>query len=293
MPASDVPSIHPPQTKEIIRLPLVIPIHPYLKDHHFEGKIIFPAVEILQRLAASLLSYRPDTPVHFMRSLSLDRFLYIEKEQTFIEAIHELEIHEDGRILSRFITEVRIKNAGITRTKIHAAVDFYTDGNRIPPTPTEAFAAIDSANYSIPAQKLYADLVPFGPSFQSLRGDIYISERGGSALVRGGDCPAPSAPLGSTFPLDGAFHVACAWGQRFHHIVAFPVGFEERIVVHPTAPGEICRCRILPVLANQETLKFDIWIHDLAGEVCEYVQGVVMKDVFRGRVRVVEWVMDR
>ncbi len=293
MPAPDAPLNHPSKDKEIIRLPLAFPIHPYLKDHHFEGKIILPAVEILQRMAASLRFFRSDAPVHSMRSLSLDRFLYIEKEQRVIKAIHELEFHEGGRISSRFITEGLIKDAGITRTKVHAAVDFCADEKHIQLPSTEALTALDGVGFIIPAQKLYADLVPFGPSYQSLRGDVFISECGGSAHVRGSECPAPSAPLGSTFPLDGAFHVACAWGQRFHHIVAFPVGFEERVIIHPTAPGETCRCRISPISANQETLIFDIWIHNLAGELREYVKGLVMKDIFRRRVAPVAWVLCR
>jgi len=276
--------------KERIRLPLLIPIHPYLKDHHFEGKIILPAVEILQRLAGSVQSYLPDAHIRCMRFASFDRFLNIGENSPVIEAFNELEVYESGRLSSKLISVSPIRGTTAVRTKVHAVVNFTAAGERIAGLPIDMLSALDGICYRIPSRKLYSDLVPFGPSYQNVRGDIFLSESGGVAQVYGAEHPAPKDPLGSPFPLDGALHVACAWGQRFHHIVAFPVGFEERLIFNPTVPGETYFCRILPVSVTGESLKFDIWIHDSAGCLREEIRGLTMRDISGGRVRPPNWI---
>ncbi len=183
------------------------------------------------------------------------------------------------------ITDGSIKGTKITRTKVHAVVDFATEEKRAAVAPMDMASALEGICCKIPSQRLYAELVPFGPSYQNVRGDICLSEAGGVAHVYVASLPAPSEPFGSPFPLDGAFHVACAWGQRFHHIVAFPEGFEERIVVNPTMTGETYRCIILPISAAGGLLKFDILIHDPAGGLREYIRGLSMRDIFNGRVK--------
>jgi phosphopantetheinyl transferase len=276
--------------KERIRLPLTIPILSYLKDHCFEGKNIFPAVEILQRLAGSLQSYRPGAFVRSMRFASFDRLLLVEGDDHIPEVYNELEIYENGRIFSRLITEGPIKGTKITRTKVHAVVDFAAEEELAACAPLDMASALAGICRKIPSRRLYEDLVPFGPSYQNVKGDICLSESGGVAQVYGPCLPAPSEPLGSPFPLDGAFHVACAWGQRFHHIVAFPVSFEERTVLNPTRPGETYRCTVLPVSVKDGSLKFDIWIHDPAGELRENIRGLMMRDIFNSRVQPPLWV---
>jgi phosphopantetheinyl transferase len=276
--------------RENIRLPLVIPVHPYLKDHHFDGKIILPAVEILQSLAGSLQSYRSDASVKCMRSASFDRFLPIEGNASVIEAFHELEVHESGRLSSKFITEGLIRGTTIRRTKVHAIVDFVNPEACDAGLPLDMASALEGISYGISSEKLYSDLVTFGPSYQNISGTVYLSESGAVAYVQAAKHPAASAPLGSPFPFDGALHAACAWGQRFQGIVAFPVGFEERRIVYPTVPGEGYFCRILPISVVRGSLIFDMGIYDLAGGLREDIRGVLMKDVSGGRIRPPEWV---
>lgn len=276
--------------RERIRLPLAIPVHPYLRDHHFDGKIIFPAVEILQLLAGSAQSYRSDAHVRCMRSASFDRLLPVEEDARVIEACHELEVYESGRISSKFITEGMIKGTTIRREKVHAVVNFTEMGEPMAGLPIDVASALEGISYGVSSRKLYSDLVPFGPSYQNICGTIFLSVSGAVAHVQGAAHPAPSEPLGSTFPFDGALHAACAWGQRFHNIVAFPVGFEERLIVNPTVPGETYFCRILPALVTGSSLTFDIWIHDLSAGLREYIRGVIMRDISGGRIRPPEWV---
>lgn len=276
--------------RERICLPLVIPVLPYLKDHHFEGKIILPAVEIMQWLAVSTQNCCPGAHVRCMRSASFDRFLHVPEDSTEIETIHELENYESGRMHSRLITVSKIRET-ITRTKVHAVVDFAAlDENGsglLGDVPWDPYGN----GFTISSQMLYSDLVPFGPSFQNVRGDIVLSGHGAVASVHAAECPAPSEPLGSPFPFDGALHVACAWGQRYHGIVAFPIGFEERRIIHPTIPGETYKCRVVPESLRGKVLRFDICIHDSAGRLCEKIRGVVMRDVSGGRVKPPGWVL--
>lgn len=279
--------------RERIRLPLAIPVDPYLKDHHFEGKIILPAVEILQRLAGSVQSYHPHAYIRCMRAASFERFLHIEENSQVIEAYHEMEIYESGRVVSTLITTGKVKSTTMTRTKIHAVVHFMPVEETLAGLATDFALPRNDIVYKVSSRALYSDLVPFGPSYQNTQGDISLSERAAAARVCAADHPAPSEPLGSPFPLDGAMHVACAWGQRFHHIVAFPVGFEKRFINTPTVPGETYLCTILPVSGNGESLKFDIWIHDSSGNLREDVRGLIMKDVFGGRIRPPDWILYR
>ncbi|MBI4633662.1 MAG: polyketide synthase dehydratase domain-containing protein [Deltaproteobacteria bacterium] len=283
-------TVDPSRMRERIRLPLAIPVQPYLKDHHFDGKIIFPAVEILQLLAGSALSYRSDVHVRRMRFASFDRLLPVEEDSGVIEACNELEVYECGRISSKFITEGMIRGTTIRRTKVHAVVDFAETGERISGLPMDMASALEGISCGVSSGKLYSDLVPFGPSYQNITGKIFLSASGAVAHVQAAEHPAPSEPLGSTFPLDAALHAACAWGQRFHNTVAFPVGFEERLVVNPTVPGETYFCRILPAPVTGSSLTFDIWIHDLSAGLREYIRGVLMRDISGGRIRPPEWV---
>ena len=49
-----------------VRLPLKVPVPPYLMDHHFDGKVVLPAVEAMRILAASTLAHLPEQGVHCM-----------------------------------------------------------------------------------------------------------------------------------------------------------------------------------------------------------------------------------
>ena len=283
--------VNPPRVRDRIRFPLAIPIQPYLKDHHFYGKIILPAGEILQRLAGSLQSYRPDAPIRYMHSASFDRFLLIDRDSSIIDAWHELEVYENGRLSSRLTTTELITGTTIKRTKVHAVVDFTEPGEADAPLPMDIASTLEGICREIPAQELYRDLVPFGPAYQNIKGILFLSENGAVCRVLGAEHPAISDPLGSPFPFDAALHAACAWGQRFHDIVAFPVGFAKRSVEKPTVPGELYHCRILPVSSTGEALRFDLWIYDLDGNLREEIRGVMMKDVSGGRVRPPDWVL--
>lgn len=287
----------PPATRSLaeahIRLPLAMPVRPYLRDHHFSGKVVLPAAVILQHLAGSLQAYRPGTPVRCMRRASFDHFLVIDRQTDVIDAWHELDVYENGRMTSRLMTTGVMPGAGIKRSKVHTVVDFAEPEDSGPALPVDLAAALDGMVFGIPAQALYRDLVPFGPAFQNVTDTVFLNENGALCRVFAAKHPVSTEPLGSPFPLDGVLHAACAWGQRFHNRVAFPVGFEERRVVHPTVPGELYHGAILPLSVTEDFLRFDIWIFNGEGDLCEQLCGVTMKDVSKGRLKPPGWVLNK
>ncbi|MDQ1278563.1 MAG: hypothetical protein QG555_1606 [Thermodesulfobacteriota bacterium] len=275
-----------PPPREQVHLPLGIPISPYLRDHRIDGKIVLPAVEILQCLAASVKACCPDAAVCSMGVAKFGHFLQIPEDASVIEACHELDIHEGGRLVSRLITRSAIPGTGIKRAKVHATVEFAGLQTGRPPFPTDMAAALEGIPCKISAQTLYRELVPFGPAYQNITGSLFLTESGAMAQV----C---AAPLGSPFPFDAALHAACAWGQRFHHLTAFPVGFEARLIVKPTVPGETYHCRVLPLAATGDDLTFDIRIYDATGGLREAIRGVAMREIFPGRIVPPDWVRSK
>lgn len=278
-------------SKEIkrINLPLKLSVHPYLLDHRFDGKAILPAVEILQHLAASLISHAPAAQVHCMANASFDRFLHIDPSMPCIEATNELVFYESGLISSKLVTVRKMKN-GITRSIEHASVCFPSTAPQITAPLAEINAMPEGNCFKIPAHRLYTELVPFGPAFQTVQGEVLLSENGASASVYASEYSGASGPLGSLFPFDGALHAACAWSQRFCGIVAFPVGFDERVIVKPVASGETVVCRIIPLTLHEGVIMLDIRLHDLKGEERERAKGVVMKDISGGRMTPPAWI---
>jgi phosphopantetheinyl transferase len=273
-----------------VRCPRSISVLSYLRDHHFAGKTIFPAVEILQGLAATALEQRPDAGVRSMQGAAFDRFLEIGENDRDIDVFYDMKKNDQGSVSARLVTVAPSGKTGIRREKIHAVVDFAAPAKAATGFPYDLAASLAGICYRIPAEKLYRDLVPFGPSYRSLQGDVLLTENGGLGRVLAAAYPAPSAPLGSTFPFDGIMHIACAWSQRFHRIVAFPVGFDERVVMAPTVPGETYCCRVLPVSVRKDVLTFDMAIYDLTGHLREFIRGVKMRDVSGGRIKPPAWV---
>jgi len=273
-----------------VTVPVSIPVNPWLFDHQFEGTAILPAVEMLQHLARAAQSHFPRAAVTAMQHASFDRFLRIEPACPVIEACCNLVIEEKGNIHATLTTVAKLKNTAGTRIKQHATVCFFAGaqpGIEPPLGPLEAFHI---PGFEIPVRRLYGELVPFGPAFQSVQDSVTLTESSAFARVYAADHSGASGPLGSPFPLDGSLHAACAWAQRYCGIVAFPTGFDERVLVQPIAPGETIICTVIPVSLHEGVIRFDIWLHDQEGGLRERVKGVAMKDVSGGRMTPPAWV---
>ncbi len=284
-----------PQITEMVRLPVTIHAHPYLQDHCFERNAVLPAAEALQLLATIVKSFRPDTDTTRMMDARFDKFLYIQPHRTKISAFSDIVVHENDDITATLLTKNRSKKSSITRIKEHATVRFPRKKPSFSDQPLDSISALEGICVEISADKIYSELVTFGPAYHNIRDILYISEAG---VIAKTDAPANHTSLalpghlGSPFVLDAAFHAACVWGQRYARVVAFPIAVDKRVILKCTRPGEKYINRILPIRIEPGLLIFDLWIHDQKGDLFETVSGVRMRDVSSGRLKPPQWIID-
>ena len=282
------------QAIEKIRIPVKIEIHPYLMDHHFEGDMVLPAVEAIQVLAASVKKFRVDAHFSQMTRARFEKFLYIQPGIKQVKAYNDIELLGNGDVSATLLTKTRSKKTAITRIKEHARICFSQKSDTDQESPFNPPQPLEGRRFSIPAHRIYRDLVPFGPAYQNLKEILHFSENGIIVKIFAPEhnCKQTSPKsLGSPCPLDAAFHAACVWGQRFEKVVAFPVGFEKRQIFNPTKPGETYISHIIPMQTKAGVLIFDIWISDSHGHLFETAFGVQMKDASGGRLKPPRWII--
>jgi hypothetical protein len=280
-----------PRLNQKKRYPWNIEVYPYLQDHHFDGKVILPAVELLIVLAKVAKINFPQVNISYMHKARFFRFLSISPDTRRLEVFVDIETTDDGVVVASLLTSVKSKTGTISRTAEHARVEFaaadYTP-SFVPP-----FRVVNKLKgncISVPSTTIYRELVPFGTAYQNIVGDLSVSPEGAVAYVSGGGNEADEDLLGSPFPLDAAMHAACVWGQRFSGIVPFPVGFEKRIIYKKTKKGGIYLGRVVPVNVKHNSLIFDAWIYDSDGIIYESISGIQMRDVSQGRLRPPQWI---
>jgi len=278
--------------KETTRRPLSIEVLPYLRDHRSEGKTVLPAVEALQRLALSAREHFPGIHTQAMYRASFPRFLVIEPEDRNIEAYGEFITDDEGYLRVELTMLSVSPNMRIGRSKVYASVCFKEGSPDIDLPEMDAAFDVGDEVFALSAERLYRELVPLGPSYRNACEPIRLGRLGATGNLKAPVLPAPAEPLGSPFPFDAALHCACAWSQRYYGIIAFPVGFERRIVCRKTRPGENYRCRIKPVSEQKGVLTFDIRIDHEQGDLYEFITGVKMQDVTAGRLSPPRWVRD-
>jgi len=274
-----------------IKEPVEIKIYPYMLDHKVEGKPVIPAVEAMQILAASVKKHLPDININCMVHAEFKKFLYLKPDEPKIDVFIDIEADNAGNIVSKLISISKTGN--ITRPKEHVRIlfpisDMETSGREIPhfSFPTSHFPLLTS-------DKIYQELVPFGPAYQNIT-RLHICEKGAVAYIKSGTLfTAVSGSLGSPFSLDAAFHAACVWGQRYAGIVGFPVGFQKRLILKTTQPDEIYLCKVLPAeKISTKAFTVNIWIYDLNDTLYEEISGVQMQDVSGGRMTPPQWIFD-
>ncbi len=264
------------------RKDITIDVHPWFRDHHFNGIIIFPAVEIMLLLAS--IARKKNSAIHpeTMTRASFSKFLEIPKKITELSALVEYEEKGD-ELCVRLLSRIEFKK--ISRLKEHAEITFLTR-SRKKHSPGKQAIAIET-ELSIDAEQIYKDLVPFGPTYHSLTGKLHLSNK--AAL---GNLQAPvlsrqqrmEKELGSPFPLDGAMHAACVLGQCISDFVPFPVGFARRHIHKPTRPGKSYTTIVTPVSQTKDELIFNVSIFDSTGNTCETVTGLLMRDISGGTI---------
>lgn len=277
--------------------PVAIPVHPWFADHCFDGKVVLPAVETMLLLAAGVAQNYPALDIRVMADVRFSRFLEIPEGSAAVAALIEYEENENGSVRAKLLSRRQFR--GMSRLQEHGGILFS------PPRPHPgdsgpacAQACPADPETTIPAARVYRELVPFGPGYQTLRENLYLSGQTAWARLK---APAPSTPAesggvglaGSPFPLDGAFHAACVLGQRSADFVPFPVGLDRRIILKPTQPGGGYRTRVELIAASRDELVFDLSIFDETGRMYERVTGVRMRDVSGGRIKPPEWIRER
>jgi hypothetical protein len=252
------------------RYPLSMDIYPYLYDHNFEGKAVFPAVESLITLARAVKSHFPQAAVDSMAAASFPRFLVIPQEAKFPEMFVDIDDSTGEGINAALLSSVTSKTAGIRRTVEHARVRFNAVPSAdVPSLPRHLVEKLEGECINVPAAAIYRELVPFGAAYHNISGDLSVSPAGALAFLSGGgNVDADDDLLGSPFPFDAAMHAACVWAQRFTDVVAFPTGFAKRIIYEKTKLNGNYLGRILPVKFDAEPFIFNAWIFDLQGNVC-------------------------
>ena len=277
-----------PEIKNKLNLPLEIAVHPYVKDHNFNGRVVFPAVESCRALAENITEQVPGVnPCHLYDAL-FDKFIDINPGQTIIKAINEVDIYDNGDIISRLITKIKSEKAGITRAVRHVTINFKNSYDRAE-SAIDHIPSLSGEFFEIPGEKIYKDLVQFGPAYHNIAGNVRLNRSGAEADVKAALHSAMSGPIGSPFPFDAALHAACVWGQRYCGIAAFPIGFEKRFIIRPTIPGKIYHCRIIPAGINNDILSFNLWIFNDDGNINEAAFEVRLRDINAGQIRPPEW----
>ena len=263
------------------RSTIEISIQPWFKDHCFDGKIVLPAVETMLLLAAEVKKSNPERSLRIMEDARFVRFLEIPPVSTAMEVLVDCKRDGNGSIHARLLSRVQYKT--MTRIFEHAEVVFPSSGTINTDTVIDS-APLGGTITEIQADKIYRELVPFGPAYHTLQETLFLSEHGAWGKLK-----APVLPvvdnvqeiIGSPFPLDGALHAACVYGQQYVDFVPFPVGFERRIIHQPTQPGDSYITKVEPLSHTHDELVFDLKIFDSHEQAFETVTGVRMRNVGR------------
>jgi len=273
-----------------MRYEINIVVQPCYRDHCFAGKMILPGVETLMILAHEVKKIRPGYNIRQMLDARFDKILELNQDESKRAVIIEINENSNKSISAKLLTKSRKKT--ISRLKEHGRVSFTAGGAGSYP-PEVADRPPQEPVLTIPAAKIYQELVPFGPGYQNIIADLSLTKRGAWTRLRAPDLPTSEITTltGSPFPLDAAFHAACVWGQRFAGFIPFPVGFSSRTIINNTKPGETYKTRVIPIEIKPDEVIFDLWISDLRGKLFESVNAIRMRDISGGRMKPPAWII--
>ncbi len=267
-------------------LAIVYPLAPWHFDHHFQGRIILPAVAMMELLARTAREAWPDRPCTTIENAQFRKFIEIPAGATSLNLQVELTGTAE-RISARLLS--RQTFTSLSRMICHCRLDFVAvsgDNDQL----EEGMEPEGPTVLAVPAERIYRELVPFGPSLHSLQGDLRLTDRFAWGRLRAAEPTIAAAGLlGSPFPCDGAMHAACVHGQRLVDFVPFPVAIGVRRIHRPTCPGGSYTCRAELCAQTSDTLSYTLIIGDEQGRICETITGLEMADVSGGRVKPPPW----
>lgn len=259
-----------------------IPVLPWFRDHNFNGKIIFPAVETMLLLAEMAKDSVSDINLKNIADARFLKFLEIPEDARELSVLVDFEDTGD-ELLVRLLSKMQLKK--MSRIREHAELCFSTAPQEL--IPVEAMDEKET-DFAIDADRIYGELVPFGPAYRTITGTLSLSQSRARATLQAPTLPHTQkmeATMGSPFPLDGAMHAACVLGQCLTDFVPFPVAFAQRCIHRKTCAGKQYSCTVLVRSKTEDELVFDLSIFDRNGDACETVKGLRMRDVSAGTIK--------
>jgi phosphopantetheinyl transferase len=265
--------------------PITLSPPPFFQDHHVDNRPVLAAVEAMQQLVADTCGRFPEKDGRRLADIHFNKFLHLDTQHP-LTAINQVAHAGDGSLRATLSTRFTSPQAKISRTVEHVSLVIGRDDPSVPETPLDAAAALSGVCTAVEPDRIYRELVPFGPAYRNICETLLLSTDGALARVRSPRPPDPRSDLclGSPYVLDAAFHAACVWCQRFCGIVAFPVYMHRRTIIQPTRMNEVYSVRVVPVQTGNAPFVFDIFVYDDTGALRESASGVHMRDVSGGRV---------
>jgi len=260
-----------------LTVPVTLPALPDVADHAIAGKATMPAVDLLELLVRAAANERGWTalPLPFaMRDVAFPRFLPAEEVP---RCTFDVTLETRGKATRATLTSRIALAGGMRRARVHAQAELASAAG--PPIPVPPAFACD---FEVPAQRIYRELIPFGPRYRNLREDVGLSPAGAVGLLRSPEPPRTPPPLASCpYLLDAAMHLACVWGQRHAGYVAYPTGFAARVLLDPLPAGQR-RCVMVPRSVEARRLLCDLWLTDEQGRPGDVVTGLAMSPLASG-----------
>jgi hypothetical protein len=260
-----------------VALPVALPDLPDIADHAIAGRATVPAVwllELLVRTVAEHEGWPAPLPLPFaMSEVAFPRFLPAQDIPRCDFAVR-LEPSANG-LRASLVSSIALPN-GIKRTREHAQMTFGTA------VPLSASPPSPVCDYTVTAERIYRELVTFGPRYCNLRELVHLGREGGTGIARSPAPPREAPSLaGCPYLVDAAMHLACVWGQRYAGYIAYPTGFAARVLVRPTPWGER-RCTVAARAVEPRRLLCDLWLCDDSGAVCDIILGLAMAPLASG-----------
>lgn len=271
-----------------------IPVPPHLPDHRILHRPVLPAAHALC-LMADTAAERTGLQLRASRDAVFLGFLYLPDPPAPIPAFVDiLEEGGDGRLAVSLLTRIAARSGPVSRVKEHLRAGLLPAAAvPPPPPPPEALDPPPEADaFKVDRDALYRDLVPFGPAFRNLTGPVILSPEGAWAGIAAPPERPASPVLGSPFVFDAALHAANVWTQRYRAMVAFPVGYDLRLVHEPCTAGGRYLCHAVPRPSMKEgTQTLDFRVLDPDGRPVETVLGLRMRELFPGKLHPPAWIL--
>jgi len=271
------------------RMAVQVPVQPWYRDHCFDHRVIFPAVEAMQLLALTVQTAYPALDVRCMHQGRFTKFLEIPEASATLDVVVELEQEGNDRVCARLLSKKTLKT--MTRMISHCELSFIAGSSQTSRDVTMERICSSDPSWEMSTERVYQELVPFGPAYRTLYGQLFLDKTSARGTLQAPELPHASPDLiGSPFPLDGAMHAACVHGQQLVDFVPFPVGFATRSIHAPTLSGEQYHTQVHLQSQTADELVYDLLIFDEKNQIRETITGLRMRDVSGGRVRPPAWI---